>query len=471
MSELLIVPAHRELNERVRWLIQLRWLAVLGIVIVISIANALLPNVLPLVPLASVTLAIALYNAVIYFCAKRMDSSTPESRYRQSVALAHSQITLDIVALTLLLHFAGGLESPFFFYYVLHVIAASILLSKRASLMYAALATCLFCGMLILEATGTIPHYNLKGYRVPSRYAEPIHITSVGLALASTLFFTTYVASSIIARLRVQNEELVQSNLACELRTEELLEANLACELRSQELAALNARLRELDAARMQFTLLVTHELRAPVAAIQSYLKLILDGYVPQERQREILERSERRAREQLDLIADLLELGKMQQTRAAEQTEPVQVEEVLKSVYEMMRTYAQEKGVSLSTEIAADLPAVIATPNQIRQLWVNLISNAIKYTEPGGTVVASLSQTSDHLVGAVQDTGIGIAPKDHERIFQDFFRTDEAKAMERQGTGLGLSIVKRILEIYGGEIQFESEVGKGSTFTFTLPK
>ena len=124
--------------------------------------------------------------------------------------------------------------------------------------------------------------------------------------LASTLFFTTYVASSIIARLRVQNEELIQSNLACELRTEELLEANLACELRSQELATLNTRLRELDAARMQFTLLVTHELRAPVAAIQSYLKLILDGYVPPERQREILERSERRAREQLDLIADI---------------------------------------------------------------------------------------------------------------------------------------------------------------------
>jgi len=457
MSDLLIVPAHRELNERIYWLVQLRWAAVVGALTTIAVANALLPNTLPLVPLVSVTLAIALYNLFFYVYAHKLASYDFATRYRQSLIIAHAQIILDLIALTILLHFSGGLENPFYFYYVLHMITASILLSRRASFLYAGLATSLFCGMLVLEASGIIPHYNLAGYRTPSRYAEPIHVVSASFALASTLFFTTYFASSIMARLRV--------------KTQKLVEANQACEYRARELAELNAKLKELDAARTQFTLLVTHELRAPVAAIQSYLKLILEGYVPQEKQREILERAERRAREQLDLISDLLELGRIQQQASVDKTEPVQVDEILRSVSDMMRTYAEEKGVSFSIEIAPDIPPVRATPDHIKQIWTNLISNAIKYTKPGGSVVASVTQNSNYVVGVVQDTGIGIAPEYRARIFEEFFRTDEAKSMERHGTGLGLSIVKRIVEVYGGRIWVESEVGKGSKFTFTLPR
>jgi signal transduction histidine kinase len=457
MTDLLIVPAHRELSERVHWLIQLRWLSVVGALITIAIANTLLPNVLPLVPLVSVTLVVAVYNLFLYMYANKLDSYDFTSRYRQSLIIAHAQITLDLIALTVLLHFAGGLENPFFFYYVLHMITTSILLSRRASLFYAGLASFLFCGMLLLEAQEIIPHYNLAGYRAPSRYEEPLHVFSVSFALSSTLFFTVYFASSIISRLRAKTEDLAQANQACELQVEELAE--------------LNVKLKELDKARTQFTLLVTHELRAPVAAIQSYLKLILDGYVPQEKQREILERSERRAGEQLDLIADLLELGRIQQKAVVDETEPVRVDETLQSVSEMMRPQAGEKEISFNVEITPNLPPVKAMPDQIKQVWTNLISNAIKYTKPGGIVVASVTQNPNYVVGVVQDTGIGIAPEHRSHIFEEFFRTDEAKAMERHGTGLGLSIVKRIVEVYGGQIWVESEVGKGSKFTFILPK
>jgi signal transduction histidine kinase len=457
MSELLIVPAHRELNERIHWLIRLRWLAVVGALITIAVANVLLPNILPLVPLVIVTLSMAIYNFFLYMYANRLDQYDFAPRYRQSLVIAHAQIILDLIALTLLLHFAGGLENPFYFYYVLHMITASILLSRKSSRMYAGLATVLFCGMLILEARGVIPHYNLRGYRAPSRYAEPLQVFSVSFALASTLFLTSYFASSVMSRLRA--------------KTKDLVEANQACEYQVQQLADLNAKLKKADQMRTQFTLLVTHELRAPVAAIHSYLKLILDGYVPQDKQREILERSESRAREQLDLIADLLELGRIQQKASTDKTEPVQVDEVLRSVSDMMRTHAEDKGLSFNVEIAPGLPPVKATPDHIKQVWVNLISNAIKYTKPGGVVVASVTQNPNYVMGSVEDTGIGIRPEHKSQIFEEFFRTDEAKAMERQGTGLGLSIVKRIVEIYGGRIWVESEVGKGSKFTFIMPK
>ncbi|MBN1934705.1 MAG: hypothetical protein JW934_08560 [Anaerolineae bacterium] len=532
MSELLSVPAHLEINERIHWLLRLRWLTVLFVLIATLAANAVLPETLPVAALLITATAIALYNGILFLYVRFLERRAGDT-YRQFTAVAHAQKILDLITLFFLFHFSGGLENPFLFFFVVPVINASIVFSRRASMGYAALAALLSWGLLLLEATGVIPHYNLRGYRMPTRYAEPLQVAGVGLALSSLLVFVSYFSSSVVSRLRQRtqelwksnlscqvragelaelnaqlaaantacelrageladlNEQLAQANLSCELRAseladlnEQLAQANLSCELRAgelteanqqlaaanEQLAEMNKKLKELDDARMQFTLLVTHELRAPVAAIHSYIKLILDGYVPEERQREILERSEQRAREQLDLIADLLELGKIQQRALIDQCKPVQVGEALQTVCETVRSWANDKEITIETEIEPGLPPVVAAPNHIKQLWMNLVSNGIKYTRPGGQVTTSVRQEGDLIVGAVQDTGIGISEKDQERIFQDFFRTDEAKTMERQGTGLGLSIVKRIVEIYGGEIGLHSEVGAGTTFTFKLP-
>jgi signal transduction histidine kinase len=485
MSELLVLPAHREINERVQWLIRWRWLAALAALVVVLVTNAILDNGLEAVgPLILVVLGIALYNYLLYIHVKRLNRRDVESRYRRFLVVAHVQKVLDLVAFTLLLHFAGGLENPFVFVYIIPIVNASLFFSRKVSLIYVALVILLFGGMVLLEAGGVLTHYNLEDYREPGHYADPIHLLSINLSLLFTLFFTSYFASSIADRLRAQAKELMEANMACqiratelaeanqacELRSQELMEANLACELRTQELVELNEKLKELDDARMQFTLLVTHELRAPVAAIHSYIKLILDGYVPEERQREILERSEHRAREQLDLIADLLELGKIQQRALVGEVEAVQVGAVLNVVCETVRSWARDKEITIEMTIEPDLATIMAAPNHIKQLWMNLVSNAIKYTERGGQVTATVRQEEGFIVGSVQDTGIGISEKDQERVFQDFFRTDKAKAMEVQGTGLGLSIVKRIVEIYGGQICLRSEIGVGSTFIFSLP-
>jgi len=281
----------------------------------------------------------------------------------------------------------------------------------------------------------------------------------VGVLFSSsgTLFICAYLASSIA--------EMVKR------REQELLEANSSCEVRAGELARLNARLAELDKARSQFTRLVTHELRAPVAAIQSYLRLILDGYVPPDKQREIIEKSERRALEQLALISDLLDLARLQEKREEEPPALLDVADILRGVADLMQARAEDKDLLFSVEIEPDVPKVLARPEQIKRLWSNLISNAIKYTEPGGIVVVDLTQNPNFVVGIVRDTGIGMTPEQIAHLFEEFYRTEEAKAMERQGTGLGLSIVKRIVEAYGGRIWVESEKGKGSKFSFALPK
>jgi signal transduction histidine kinase len=259
------------------------------------------------------------------------------------------------------------------------------------------------------------------------------------------------------------NEQLRAANAECKARREELERLNA-------ELATANAKLRELEDVRAQFTLLVTHELRAPVAAIQSYLKLILDGYVPQAKTRETLEKAERRAMEQLALISDLLELGRIGSADARGLVQPVQVENLLREQVDVHAASARERKITVNVSIAPDLPPVLANPDQIKSLWTNLISNAIKYNRDGGRVEVSLRVEGKRLVAAVSDTGIGIPPEAMARLFSEFFRADNAKAVSRLGTGLGLSIVKEIVERAGGQITVESELDKGTTFRFWLP-
>jgi signal transduction histidine kinase len=250
------------------------------------------------------------------------------------------------------------------------------------------------------------------------------------------------------------------------------IQAQRMAELRAEanDLARQKRELERLDKIKSTFTLMVAHELRAPVAAIQSYLRLILDGYIPPEKQREYLARAERRALAQLELVNDLLDLARLQDPDVQIETEPLQLDQVLEEIVDSMAGRAAEKDIHIELAIAPNLPTVDLAPQHARQLWTNLISNAVKYTPDGGRVTVSLSEQNGSLVGTVVDTGIGIAEEEIGLVFEEFYRSKAAKALTRMGTGLGLSIVKRIVETYHGSIHVESKVGDGTCFTFSLP-
>lgn len=241
-------------------------------------------------------------------------------------------------------------------------------------------------------------------------------------------------------------------------------------EAEAQALAREKTQLERLDRMKSTFTLTVAHELRAPVAAIQSYLRLILDGYIPPEKQRHYLERAERRAEAQLELINDLLDLARLQDPDLKLECEPVAVEDVLDEVLDAMAAQASEKQIDVTRDVQSPLPHPRVTPRHAKQLWNNLVSNALKYTPDGGTVRVSLHEQDGYLVGAVEDTGIGIPADEIPLVFEEFYRAKAAKAQTQMGTGLGLAIVKRILEAYGGSIEVESVPDQGSTFRFRLP-
>ncbi len=452
------IPFETELIERIGWLIRLRWLAIVGTGAALATAWYLYPGELSLLPLLIVTLAIALYNLQFLLYARTLKlSHAGIARLRRATQFAYVQIILDLLALAALVHFSGGVENPMALFFVFHTIIASILLSQRVSFLMATLAGFLYATVAALEYFAVLPHHHIPILGAIELYRQVPYVLTVVGVMALALWLAAYMTSSISVRLRARDRELVESS-----------QSILA---KSQELEIANERLRRVDAERTRFMLLVTHELRAPISTIHTCVEIALAGHTSQEVVRDILQRIKRRTGELGDLIGDLLRLARAREE--ASRDEPVglvQPEAVLQSVIDLMKTEADGKDLFLSVDIDPDLPPVRADPERLKLVWTNLVSNAIKYTEPGGIVAVALKRANEHLVATVRDTGIGIPTEDKERVFEEFYRADNARAACPVGTGVGLAIVQRIVENYGGRIWAESELGLGSKFTFVLP-
>ncbi len=217
------------------------------------------------------------------------------------------------------------------------------------------------------------------------------------------------------------------------------------------------------------FRLTIAHEFRAPLTALQSYLLILLKGYVPPEKWKETLQHAYDRSQEMLDLVDGLMNLAAARQEMSMENRSRVQLGDILERLAPSLKTEAGERGLTLTLTVLQN-PFVMVNPVHMSQLWTNLISNAIKYTPAGGSIQISLEQNEAWAVGSVEDSGIGISSQELPLIFHEFYRTAEAKNMGVRGTGLGLPFVKRIVEGYGGGVEVKSNLGKGSLFRFTLP-
>jgi signal transduction histidine kinase len=231
------------------------------------------------------------------------------------------------------------------------------------------------------------------------------------------------------------------------------------------------ARLKRVPKAELLPMMQLAHELRSPLAAVQSSLEMILQGYTRNDPDLhdEMLSIAQHRAAGMLERVNDFLRLGAVRYAEFERHPHPVQVADVLRDLVPEMNVRARWVAVDLHADIPDALPPISATNEEIEHLLSSLINNAIKYTDPGGQVWVSLEEKGDRVVGTVRDTGIGIPADEIPLIFQEFYRTEAARE-RTQGTGLGLSIVKRVLDLYGGQIRVESEPGKGSTFTFSIP-
>ncbi len=526
-----IFPAAAELVERIEWLIKLRWLAIAGVICAVEFVSRVLRIPVASWPILGVMAVLALYNLllaavgrqlhrqerpgsgaslgssrttaairlafapiqllqpwlalenifrflVVAVIGKRRAGRTswrrttladllvprelwgvdPQPVIFRAAVFASAQITVDLIALAALLHFSGGLENPFIFYSIFHVVIASILLSRRATYLEATLGFGLISAVGLGELMGLLRHYPLELVSSVAAFQSPTFVAAQIFVLGSTLYLTAYMATSISAHQRSYEREaaLLSHDVA---RKAELLEAAYT-------------RVSQAERAKSHYMRKVAHELKAPLGAIQMLLKVILDGLAGEvsEKSRDLVTRAEHRTRELTQLTQDLLALSRAREGALAVEIAPFVPGELVAGVVAETQGLAAQAGVAIAADVEPGLQPVQGDVAGLRQLVGNLLSNAVRYTPRGGAVTVRLRRAGAGLRLEVEDTGIGIPKDDLPRIFEEFFRSANARGHTSDGTGLGLSIVRAVVEQHGGKVLVESEPGRGTRFTVELP-
>jgi len=243
---------------------------------------------------------------------------------------------------------------------------------------------------------------------------------------------------------------------------------------RNTQLAIAKERAEDADRIKSAFLAAMSHELRTPLNSIIGFTGILIQGLTgplndEQTKQMGMVQNS---ARHLLSLINDVLDVSKIEAGQLETMSEPFNLRESIEIAARTITPLAEKKNLELVVEIASEVGRVKSDQRRVEQILNNLLSNAVKFTEEGGFIHLTAKTVAQPPVIeiSVQDTGIGIKPKDMDTLFKPFLQVDSGLARKSEGTGLGLSICKNLVEKLGGEIRVESEWGEGSTFAFTLP-
>ncbi len=606
------LPVEEELIDRVSWFIRLRWYAAPGVVFITWVVGSFLGLAIRQAELFAVGSAIAGYNLILYLRLKALRKD-PSAGIQQFSRFAGVQFFVDWLALTLLVHYSGGIESPVIFYFIFHAIIASILLPPGTCYLNATVGVLLLGTMALLEFYGLIPHVAIPGFLAAPHYDQPFFVMGTLFFFGSAIYVSIYLGTAITRQLWARTRQLAQlkqrlesaynktqslydtaravtSTLnftevlntiarqatqsmkakACSIRLideekrqlrvgaayglsreylakgpvdlekslvdrgalrgkavsvldvakdpgfqypEEAVkegirsvlcvplsvrekpigvlrlytgeihrftdeEIDFLTTLASQAAVAIeNARtyqrLEDLEQAKSDFVFTVAHELKAPVAAIQSILRVLLEGYAGEvfQKQKDLIARAERRLVALLSLIRDLLALGALKGELPDAKKTDVILNGVVNRLVDAVQPEVEEKRIDLRVEVPDSLLTIKANEDDMERLLGNLLENAVKYTPYQGRVRLVLAPHDSGVRFMVSDSGIGIPPDSLPRIFEEFYRAKNAKEMGQEGTGLGLSLVKHIVDRYRGTVSVESTVQEGSTFTVNLPR
>jgi len=441
-----------ELIKRVCWFIALRWITVAGICITSLTACFVLNISLPLIPILIIAACILLFNFVCITYHHYIKCISYSQYIKSHQRFANSQIFIDWIALVSLVHYTGGIESPVIFYFIFHVIIAAILLSRKACYLQTSFAVFLIISLSVLEYVNIIPHVQIKELFPNIIYDNSLYLLSTLFFCITSLYVSAYLATSIANQIRKREKEIV------------VLKDNITNVYQALE---------KKDKEKSEFTYKVTHELRAPLSAIQSLLKSIEEGYAGEvsEKAKELIIRSEKRTAFLLTLVKDLLDLvtGKIGKTGSRD-SKSVDINEAVKCTLHLMQEKVKTKNIKLTVNTTEQPVCLNIIPDDLDIILTNLIDNAVKYTQRDGAITINNYSTDDKIMIEVSDTGIGVHKDDINKIFDEFYRSKNAKDIESDGTGLGLTIVKNLVKRYDGNINVQSTLGKSTTFTVSFP-
>jgi PAS domain S-box-containing protein len=230
--------------------------------------------------------------------------------------------------------------------------------------------------------------------------------------------------------------------------------------------------LKRIELIKSQFVSMVSHELKAPIAAVYGFLKLISDENIKltEEQKKDYINRSMIRLDGLLKMVNDLLDISRMELKTVKREIRKVCITEIIKSVLELFQIDIQKKSIQVEFDYQSNGFCINADVDEITRLYTNIISNAIKYNRQQGSIIIKIYHSGNFVVTEIKDSGIGMKEEEKRKLFSEFFRAKNEFTKNISGTGLGLSIVKRIVDSYSGKIEVESEYGNGTTFRIHLP-
>ncbi|HUG37068.1 MAG TPA: HAMP domain-containing sensor histidine kinase, partial [Candidatus Limnocylindrales bacterium] len=227
---------------------------------------------------------------------------------------------------------------------------------------------------------------------------------------------------------------------------------------------------REVSQMKSDFVSFVTHQLRTPLSGIKWMLELAAEEPGVPDEAGSYIQDARSAAQRLIELVNDLLDISRLEHGRLAIAAQEIALGELTRGVLEETSLLVRDKAHRLTVTGADDVPPVTTDPQLLRQVVMNLVSNAIKYTPPGGDISIRMTRDGDRVRWSIRDSGIGVPKAAQARLFEKFYRADNVTTVETEGTGLGLYLVRLILERCGGRVWCESEESQGSTFLFTLP-
>ena len=280
---------------------------------------------------------------------------------------------------------------------------------------------------------------------------------------------------SAVEEIVRQNRDLVTVLGELEEKRNEMERLNRQLNDSNRELNEANAKLRELADMREEFLALTTHDLRSPLTVISGVISFFSSGRLGElsMEQKNMVAMMERNTQSLIELINDLLDASKLESGTMRLELSAVDLGALIRDVHESMGPLAREKGIAIEERLPDDLPPLSADHDKLRRVIVNLLSNALKFTPKGGRIEVGAGRSNGDTPAVrvfVADTGVGIAPGDLARLFDKYEQARSRATRGEKGTGLGLYIARQLIEMHGGTIDVQSEVGQGSTFTFTLP-
>jgi signal transduction histidine kinase len=426
------------LRVRLDWFNRLRWGAALGVLAVVLIAGVWLKADIEVRGLLLTGVVLLLLNTAYVLRSWRYKAVDIAIELR----LIKVQMVCDLLLLTVLLYFSGSIENPLMFLYIVHVIIASLLFKGREILQIAWLAIFLFTAEVLAEYFGFIPHHHLPTSGAVAHELPFILMTLVSLWLV--ILFSAYVGALIMRHNRAIKNELVA-------RQSELLDE---------------------DKAKTDFFRFVTHEIKNPVNTAQSGVEIALElgGKSLSPPVKDVLERAVSRLKHATFIIKDLADLTRGGVLKEENLT-VVDFNKLVAAVVDSQREAADRAGLQVNVLLPDPAVTLTTIRSMIETIVTNLVSNAIRYNREGGRVSVRLVDTGKLVRLVIEDEGIGISPEDRALIFDEFYRSSEAREKTNVGTGLGLPIVRKFVTELGGFLELESVEGQGSTFTVVLPR